>query len=396
MPDSVAVRHRAADDRQVWIGRGVFTAKVLAAILSAALLAGFGYGWKNYRDLNNGLQRLSLPNLNQPRHTGGGTAPSESPDPQVNGKDENILIAGADDRSAMTAAEIKLLHVGHDQSLSTDVLMVVHVPADGSKATLLSIPRDSYVDIPGYRKNKINAAFADGWGDASGNAKAKQNAGADKLIETVRNLTGLTITHYVQVGFVGFYRIAQAIGGITVDLCHAVSDKRYSGFVQSAGRHNLNPVESLEFVRQRHNLPGGDLGRAKRARYFITAAFRKIASKSVLTRLPTLVRAITSSMYVDQRFNISDFAAQMADLSANNIIGQTIPTNGTGLADGQDVVFVNPITVRKKVAQLVAGSASSASPSPTQGSSSAAGTSEAPSSGASATPGRPIDAACVN
>jgi LCP family protein required for cell wall assembly len=355
-------------------------------------MVGFGYGWKNYRDLDGGLQRFTLPHLNLPRQQPSGTTESRQA-PNVNGQDQNILIAGADDRSDMTPAEIRLLHVGRDASLSTDVIMVVHVPADGSEATLLSIPRDSYVDIPGFRKNKINAAYADGYTYTEGSKKAKQAAGFDKLIQTVTDLTGLRITHYVQVGFIGFYRIAQAINGVTVDLCRSVSDRRYSGFVQSAGVHHLTPVQSLQFVRQRHNIVGGDLGRAKRQRYFITAAFRKIASAHVLlnpNRLGNLVRALTRSFYVDSTFKVTDFALQMSDLSANNIVGRTIPTKGAGSTDAGDVILVDPVAVRKFAANLVYKSTPSPKP-----------TTSAPSRPAgqahtTAPATQPIDAGCVN
>lgn len=335
---------------------GVLTGRIIASIVSASLIVAFGYGWKNYRDLNRGLHRFNLPSINLPRQNGA-AAPTPAA-PQVKGRDENILITGADDRSSMTPSEIKLLHVGHDASLSTDVIMIVHVPADGSTATLLSIPRDSYVDIPGFQKNKINAAYADGYRFTNGSPPAKQAAGADKLVQTVTDLTGLTITHYVQVGFVGFYRIAQAINGITVNLCKNVSDPAGSGFVQSAGTHDLTPVESLQFVRQRHFIPGGDLGRAKRARYFLTAAFRKIASAGMLlnpARVRNLVRAITRSVYIDEAFSVTDFASQMANLSANNIAGRTIPTRGQGSSNVGDVVFVDPAAVRRFATQLVNG-----------------------------------------
>ena len=129
----------------------------------------------------------------------------------------------------MTAAEAKALHTGRTTgSLSTDTMMIVHIPADGSKATLISLPRDSYVDIPGYGKNKLNSAYAQAYNDASGDDDAKRAAGANVLIKTVTNLTGLTIDHYVQVGLLGFYRISNAIGGVTVNLCNAVDDS-YSG-----------------------------------------------------------------------------------------------------------------------------------------------------------------------
>ena len=89
------------------------------------------------------------------RSTAGQTAA-----PDIDGTAQNILVLGNDDRSDMTDAEVKALHTGRDGgSLNTDTMMIVHVPANGSKATLISFPRDAYVDIPGFRKNKLNAAY---------------------------------------------------------------------------------------------------------------------------------------------------------------------------------------------------------------------------------------------
>ncbi|MBN9620139.1 MAG: LCP family protein, partial [Actinobacteria bacterium] len=229
----------------------------IATVLSVLAFAGFGYGWYEYRSLNHGLQRFHLSNL-----AGGAAAPKVSKAKGVNGTAMNILVTGLDSRTGLSQGERDLLGVGNDDSLSTDTVMVIHVPADGSKATLISLPRDSYVDVPGYLKNKLNAAYADGYTYASGTTKQQQAAGANLLIQTVTQLTGLRIDHYIQVGFGGFYNIAKVVGNISVNLCHATNDTGAydlahgegavgSGFVMSAGEHELNPVQALEFVRQR-------------------------------------------------------------------------------------------------------------------------------------------------
>ena len=404
-------QHRSASRPRFWTRAGVMTGKTLCALLSAAIVLGFGYGWKNFRDLNSGLQRFTLPSINTPAQPDGtvtGTAQPQNVG-AVKGVAQNILIVGIDDRADMTPSETALLHVGQDSSLSTDVIMIVHVPADGSKATLISIPRDSYVTIPGFLKNKINAAYADGYTGTTGDTKAKQAAGADLLIRAVRELTGLSINHYVQIGFVGFYRIAQAINGIRVNLCHAVDDTGAhnaaegqsggSGFLMSAGTHDLTAVQSLEFVRQRHNLAGGDLDRAKRQRYFITAAFRKIASAGVLlnpSKLRNLVRAIDRSLYVDNGFRIIDFASQMTRLSADNIVGKTIPTAGnSSIAGVGDVISVDPATVRAFLSQLLSGTQPGAPKSAAQSSTSTSSSSST-SGSASPTAVKALDSGCIN
>ena len=217
----------------------------LLTVLSAGCLLLAGYAWATYRNIDNGVPRGRVQHLGS-TPTGGEVT--------VDGKDQNILLVGIDDRSQMTDAEVHRLHVGRgDGSMATDTMMIVHVPADGSKATLISIPRDSYVKIPGYGMNKINAAYAFGFHHAAGSYDDKRTAGADLLVQILANLTGLSIDHYVQVNFMGFYDLAKALGGVTVDLCHNVNDTvAYnqsigsdggSGFVLQAGRHALNPIQ---------------------------------------------------------------------------------------------------------------------------------------------------------
>jgi LCP family protein required for cell wall assembly len=383
--------------------------RVVGATLSFALLVGFGYGWYEYRSLNSGLHRLHLNSLGQQPSASGSTSPP------VNGKAQNILVVGLDSRDGLSAQEQKLLKVGSGNSLATDTIMIIHVPADGSRATMISVPRDSFVDIPGYLKNKINAAYADAYTYATDHQGATHTqaeaAGANLLVETVSRLTGLQIDHYVQVGFGGFYTIAKALGSIPVDLCAATDDtiahnlaegngQVGSGFKMSAGKHNLTPVQALEFVRQRHNLTGGDLAREKRQRYFITAAFNKIASAGVLlnpSKLNSLIKAVTGAFYVDDNgFSLVDLAKQMADLSASKITGYTIPTSGTANVDvaGQtiNVIEVDPTTVQRSVQKLLNPPTAKSTPSPSSSRSATA----PPKSTASSSAAAPAAKGCIN
>jgi LCP family protein required for cell wall assembly len=387
--------------------RAVQLGKLVAALMSVTLLLGFGYGWYEYRSLDNGLQRLHLSNL-----AGAGTP--AKPGSKFKGTEQNILVVGLDSRDGLSAAERRLLSVGNDNSLSTDTIMIIHVPADGSKATMISIPRDSYVDIPGgYLKNKINAAYADAYVDSSGSDKQKQAAGANELVSTVGKLTGLKINHYIQVGFGGFYTITKAIGAIPVNLCHSTDDTIAhneatgqggvgSNFKMSAGKHNLTPVQAMQFVRQRHNLTGGDIAREKRQRYFLAAAFNKIASAGVLlnpVKLSNLIKAVTGSFYVDDNgFSLADLAEQMTNLSAGNIVGYTIPTQGTSTVNigglSQSVELVDPAKVKSRIARILAGSAPSAPGTATAPHSS---TSAAPGTASrTATPAPKADAGCID
>ncbi len=328
-----------------------------------------GYAWGSYHDLNTGLHRLTLDLRSQPTPTppdGASGSASAGSVPATPGQDQNLLVVGTDDRSDMTAAERSMLKVGSDQGVRSDVIMVVHLPADGSRATLISIPRDTYVRIPGYGMNRVNAAFSFGYNDASGSHDQKYAAAANLLIHTVQALTGLHIDHFLAVDFLAFYRIAQAVGGIPVVLCRSVDDRfstnmRHgvragSGFYMSKGRHVLTPLQSLEFVRQRHNLPGGstDLQRNERQRYFIAAAFRKITSAGVLfhpAKLQALISAVKRSVYVDSGFDLTSLLGQAANLSADKIAGRTIPIRGFwNSSPVGSVVRVDPAQVRSRIA----------------------------------------------
>lgn len=321
-------------------------ALVLLTVLSVFLFSVFGTYWWKYHTFSAGLQRLHIVASGKPSH-------------DIDGKAQNILIVGNDDRSTATDAELRQLGTGRDGgSLNTDTMMIVHVPANGAKATLISLPRDSYVSIPGHGRAKLNSAYPDGYSSVSGKANQKRAAGASLLMATIQNLTGLTIDHFVQVDLLGFYRISIAIHGVTVNMCAAVKEPD-SGINLHKGINEIQGKQALAFVRQRYNFPdgNGDLDRVQRQRYFLTAAFRKLASAGVILnplKLQHLLTAVRSSIYPDDKLNPLDLAKQMEGLSADNIVGKTIPTDGFGTSpDGQSIVKVTPAEVKTFVNRLI-------------------------------------------
>jgi len=365
-------------------------------VVSVGSLCIAGYAWMTYRNINKGVHRLNVSGL--------GSAPASNK-VTYSGKEQNILLVGNDDRSNMTTAEVNRLHVGRGSgSDATDTMMIVHVPANGARATLISLPRDTYVNIPGYGMDKLNAAYVDGYGHATGTSDQRRAAGASLLIKTISNLTGLSIDHYVQVSLMGFYDISNAIGGVTVDLCDNVDDTVAhnraigsdggSGLVMSKGKHVIKGVKALEFVRQRHGLPRGDLDRVRRQQYFLTAAFRKVASVGVLFKLKELGDAVKRNVYMDPGLDLIGLAHQMENLSANNIIGKTIPTTPETI-DGSDVLVVNTSRIHRFIDNIVNPPSASSSASAQPGSTPAgtSGASTAPTSSASS---KPIDAKCIN
>lgn len=204
------------------------------------------------------------------------------------------LLAGSDSRADGT--------IGNDGTVGarTDTIMLLQVPASGP-AALISLPRDSYVDIPGKGKNKLNAAFA--WG------------GAPLLVKTVEKLTGITIDHYVEVGFAGIEKVVDAVDGVPLCLDYDVADKN-SGLMWTAGCHVANGVTALAFVRMRYADPRGDIGRADRQRQLIAAITHKVESPALLFqpgKQVALISAGTGALAVDRSTGIVDLARLALD-----------------------------------------------------------------------------------
>jgi LCP family protein required for cell wall assembly len=207
----------------------------------------------------------------------------------------NWLITGSDSRAGLSRAQIDAMHVGFDQgTLNSDSIMLLHMGS--GRPVLISIPRDSYVDIPGHGWNKINAALAYG--------------GASLLIQTVENVTGLKIDHYMGIGFGGLVTVVNQIGGVQICLKTAINDS-YSGVHLSAGCHNLNGDQALSFVRDRHSFATEDLQRIQDQRAFLSALLNKATSPGVylnpFTALP-FGSAAASSMSVDKGTSLLDLA----------------------------------------------------------------------------------------
>lgn len=179
------------------------------------------------------------------------------------GKGTNVLLVGSDSRAGLTSAEAKALRTGGSNIAGsrTDSIMVLHMPQSG-EPTLVSLPRDTYVQIPGHRANKINAAFS---------------FGPKVLVQTVENVTGLRIEHYMEIGFGGFAGIVDSVGGVQMCLPKAMNDS-YAHINLPAGCQNLTGANALGYVRSRHTDATSDLARVKRQREFLSALTKKVAS----------------------------------------------------------------------------------------------------------------------
>lgn len=171
----------------------------------------------------------------------------------------NVLMVGSDSRAGLTEDQQAELSTGSVEGGRTDTIMLLHIPALGTP-TLVSIPRDSWVPIPGHGTDKINAAFALG--------------GPQLLITTVEQATGLEITDYVEIGFAGVAATTDALGG--VKLCPSQDyDDEFSGLNVSAGCQTMDGTTALAYVRMRYQDPKGDLGRIERQQEFMSAVAKK-------------------------------------------------------------------------------------------------------------------------
>ena len=170
------------------------------------------------------------------------------------------LIVGSDQR------EEDGINDGATDGQRADSIMLLQVPESGN-AALVSLPRDSYVEIPGYGANKINASYSLG--------------GPELLVSTVENLSGMTVDHYVEVSMSGVSSLVDAVGGVNLCLDYDVSDKK-SKLEWEAGCHDADGDTALAFSRMRYSDPKGDIGRAERQRQVVSKVIKKAASPSTL------------------------------------------------------------------------------------------------------------------
>jgi LCP family protein required for cell wall assembly len=306
--------------------------RVSGAFLSVLVLVASGILWFLYRDFSTKVDRVDAI---------GSTVDD------VDGKDMNILLVGSDDRTNATPAELQELNTTSQVTNSTDTMILVHIPADGRKATAVSFPRDSWVTIPGCGQHKLNSAYINGATNCN-TAPANADRGRQKLVQTISELSGVHIDHYVEVDLLGFYRISKAVGGVEVCLTKAQKEPD-SGIDLPAGKSTIEGKTALAFVRQRKELPRGDLDRIVRQQYFISAMFRKVTSLGVLTnpiKLKRLLDAVGSSMRMDDSLDPLQLAAQLRGLAAGNVTFTTIPTEGIGTrGNGQSVVLVDEAAI---------------------------------------------------
>ncbi|MGB5112653.1 MAG: LCP family protein [Mycobacterium sp.] len=232
---------------------------------------------------------------------------ADYPDRPPAGRGTTWLLVGSDSRQGLSIDEQGTLATGGDTGNGrTDTLLLLHIGAlfSGMQPTLVSLPRDSYVSIPGYGEDKINAAYAFG--------------GAPLLVQTVEQATGIRLDHYAEVGFGGFAALVDAVGGVTMCPTEPISDP-LAGIDLPAGCQELDGRNALGFVRSR-DTARADLDRMTNQRAFMSALLQRAASPAALLnplRWYPMTQAATGAVTLDQGGHVWDLARLGWSLKGN-------------------------------------------------------------------------------
>jgi LCP family protein required for cell wall assembly len=288
------------------VRRGRRVLRIVGLCLAVLVLGTAGAGWWFYQHLNGNINSVSLDGK-------GGTEKVDA----FGRTPINILVMGSDGRTS--EADCKLgggcSKTGVQTSSNADVQMVVHVSADRSNATVVSIPRDTMTNVPSCRDGETGRSTAGYYGQIN----SALQYGPACQVATVHQLTGIPVDHFVKLDFSGVVKMSDAVGGVSVCVSDDVYDT-YSHLKLSKGAHTLKGVAALEFVRSRHGFgDGSDLGRTVSQHIFLSAMIRKFKSAGTLTD-PTavydLADAATKALTVDDGLgSVKKLIALAADLN---------------------------------------------------------------------------------
>lgn len=255
---------------------------------------------------------------------------ADYPDRVSQTKGTNWLMVGSDSREGLDPAKREELSAGDAGGRRTDTIMVLHIPDGGGQPALISLPRDSYVAIPGHGKTKINSSFSFG--------------GPKLLAQTVEIATGLHIDHFAEIGFGGFSDLVDAVGGVDMCLDKPMNDKM-SGANLPAGCQELDGPKALSFVRSRYSLQGGDLERAANQRKLLGALVHKATSPATMFnpfRLFPLSSAASKTFLVndgDHVWHLFFLAQAMSDITSGKGATTMAPFGKFGKGtDGESVI----------------------------------------------------------
>ncbi len=267
------------------------------------------------------------------------SAPESAQPRAVPGGGLNFLLVGLDARSqggtTGSSATGPAWQVGAARS---DTMMLMHLSDDRRSASLVSLARDTLVDIPGHGRAKLNAAYS--WG------------GPALMTETVQNLTGIRIDHIAVIDWNGFRALTDAVGGVDITIPRTI-EAAGDGRQWDAGTHHMDGAQALQYVRERYGLPAGDLDRTKRQQNFLRSLMVKVMSSGTLAnpaRLTGLLQSVGEVVSVDDRLGNSDLydlAWSLRSVRADDVRFMNAPFGGFDTVGGQDVVLLDDEAARQ-------------------------------------------------
>ncbi|MFL6073444.1 MAG: LCP family protein [Mycobacteriales bacterium] len=234
----------------------------------------------------------------------------------------NFLMVGSDTRDTIDNSDAKVK--AFSPNSRTDSIMILHVNKEHTKAYMVSIPRDSLVSIPGWRRDKINASYARG--------------GPKLLRKTVEQLTNVPMDHYLEIDFAGFKQVTDQLGGVDVNVDKAICDERKCW---TPGVHHLNGEDALRYVRLRKDLTGNnnnvsDFDRQRRQQQFLHALMAKLSSQGAtrdLTKMQAIVNEISHTITADDGFHALDTAWDLHHIQPTDIAFISLQHNFTDVDD---------------------------------------------------------------
>lgn len=305
---------------------------IVALVVSVlATIGGIG-GWGYIKSLNDGLDRLDAFEGLEDR-----------PDKVVDGS-LNVLVLGSDSRNPDSS-----------EGSRADTIMMLHVPADGSEAFIISLPRDLWVEIPpsqdgtwGGDMSKLNAALSFG--------------GLPLMVATVENYTGVRIDHLMEIDFDGLISVVDALGGITMDIEPAAGEE---GLVSihdpyrewEAGTQELNGEEALDYVRQRKQFADGDFARMRHQQELLMAMMDKATSAGIITdpnALSSFLSSVIKAVKVDESFDLVATGLQFSNLRSDDLTFLTSPNLGPDFV-GDESVVVSDSETASSMYEAIAG-----------------------------------------
>nr|WP_245238420.1 LCP family protein [Streptomyces roseochromogenus] len=305
-PPARPVRSVRPPRRPRWAMRAVTT-------LSVLVLASAGIGHAVISSLDAGIARVdAFKDMKNRPSAGHGT---------------NVLLVGTDGRDKITEQERRQFRLGGVPCHCTDTMMIVHISENRDRATVVSLPRDSFAEVPERTDDasgeppashpiRLNAAYAEG--------------GPGLTIRTVENMTHVKIDHYLEVDFNSFMKTVDVLGGVKICTATPLKDS-YTGLDLAPGTHTLAGGQALQYVRARHIDGASDLGRMKRQQQFLAALIERATSSGVLLnpmRFRDVTRAVLGSVRADEGFGadeLLDLGRAMRDFSPSSSEFTTVP-----------------------------------------------------------------------